>query len=71
MTDKIKGYRELTRTEIDLINEIKGHAEVIGELVRKLESTTSTDLRWLAIGRTELQQGFMALNRSVAKPETF
>lgn len=31
----------------------------------------SYNLRWLAIGQTDLQQGFMALIRAIARPETF
>jgi hypothetical protein len=27
--------------------------------------------RWISIGKTHLQQGFMALTRGIAKPETF
>ena len=29
------------------------------------------DARWLAIGRTELQQGLMAWTRAIARPEGF
>ena len=29
------------------------------------------DPRWLAIGRTHLQEGFMAVIRAIARPETF
>lgn len=29
------------------------------------------DNRWLAIGKTDLQKGFMAVIRSIAKPTTF
>ena len=29
------------------------------------------DQRWVAIAQTQLQQGFMALTRSIAKPESF
>lgn len=32
---------------------------------------TLFDKRWSSIARTQLQQGFMALIRSIAKPETF
>lgn len=31
----------------------------------------ATPLRWLNIGKTELQQGLMALTRSVAQPKFF
>lgn len=31
----------------------------------------SLDQRWVSIGATHLQEGFMALNRAVAQPSTF
>lgn len=79
---KIKGYRELTQEEIDLMNEIKEHGAKLGELCAKLEAYISADneengtpgadsRRWLSIGRTHMQQGVMALTRAVAKPEFF
>ncbi len=68
----IKGYRNLSQEEIDLINECKQKAIECGQLCDKLDTfTTTIDKRWLAIGRTNLQQGFMAVIRSIAKPETF
>lgn len=69
---KIKGYRDLSQEEIDLMNDGKALAEKCGEFVEKLRSQgTQIDQRWLSIGETHLQQGFMAAIRSIAKPETF
>lgn len=69
---KIKGYRELSQEEIDLMNEIKTKGVELGELVERLNSSEQDiDPRWLSIGRTNLQQGLMALTRSVAKPDFF
>lgn len=69
---KIKGYRELGQEEIDLMNEIKQQGIALGELVDKLrDDDTNVDMRWVAIGQTQLQQGLMALTRSVAKPDFF
>ena len=67
----IKGYRDLTEEEIALINEGKELAERCGEYIRKLEESTFTDKRSAALGRTNLQQGFMWVIRSVAQPSTF
>jgi hypothetical protein len=76
----IKGYRELSQEEIDLVNEIKAKAIEVGQLVDKLRVTKATpakeepticDQRWVSIGNTDLQTGFMALVRSVTKPTTF
>lgn len=68
---KIQGYRELSQTEIDLMNEIKQKGSELGELVEKLKSTDGIDKRWVSIGATDLQIGLMALTRSVAQPTNF
>lgn len=67
----IKGYRDLTKEEIDAINKIKSAAELHGELIAGIEKLPEVDKRWLAIARTDLQTGFMALTRAVARPTTF
>jgi len=68
---KITGYRDLSQQEIDLMNEAKALAEQVGAFIEKVRANPETDQRWLAIGRTDLQQGFMATIRSIAKPTTF
>lgn len=71
----IKGYRDLSQAEIDLMNEIKAEGERLGELVAKLRNFAvegqKLDQRWVSIGATDLQTGIMALVRSVAQPTTF
>ena len=67
----IIGYRELTEEEKNLMNDIKGRAMEIGSLVEKLKRLKELDQRWVSIGATDLQTGFMALVRSVARPTTF
>lgn len=68
---KIKGYRDLSQTEVDLMNRIKEKGAELGELVAELQSTDGLDQRAVAIGKTELQTGVMWLVRSVAQPESF
>lgn len=68
---KIKGYRELTQEEIDLMNEAMELAESCGKLIEKLQSYPNTDKRCIALGQTNLQQGFMWAIRGIAQPETF
>jgi len=81
---KIKGYRDLSQEEIDLMNEIKTKGVELGELVAKVEAVNaaaseagdtapydSEAYRWCSISKTHLQQGLMALTRAVAKPELF
>lgn len=79
---QIKGYRELDQETIDTMNWIKLHGANLGELIERLEERQSLitathgtpdgeALRWIAIGKSHLQQGLMALTRAVAKPEFF
>lgn len=68
---KINGYRELTEYEIEKMNKIKCLAEAIGDLVSELEGNETFNQRWVNLGKDDLQKGFMALTRAVAKPTTF
>lgn len=68
---KITGYRDLSESEIALMNEIKVKAAECGDLIARLKNTSGLDQRWVSIGTTDLQTGFMALVRSVAQPTTF
>ena len=58
---QIKGYRELTQVEIDLMNEIKTKGAELGELVNKLRTTEGLDQRWVSIGSLTFKLGLMAL----------
>lgn len=71
---QIKGYRELSTEEIALMNKIKTKGAEMGELVAELKDlrvNSALDQRWVSIGATHLQEGFMALTRAVAKPDFF
>ncbi|MFZ6686598.1 DUF7681 family protein [Undibacterium sp. SXout11W] len=78
---KISGYRELCQDEIDLMNEGKALAERVGQWIEKTskigirnegtDAEVKIDHRWLSIGKSHLQQGFMAAIRAIAKPTTF
>lgn len=63
----IKGYRQLSEDEILLINDIKSKEKQLIEFIDSLEM--DVDRRWLAIAKTHIEQGFMALVRSIARPE--
>lgn len=68
---QIKGYRELSQNEIDLMNQIKQKGAELDQLVQSLRDTEGLDQRWISIGATDLQTGLMALTRGVAKPTFF
>ena len=78
---KITGYRQLSEQEVALMNESKALAELCGAFVSKLRDVScptdaglpglSLDHRWIGIGETDLQRGFMAITRGIAQPTTF
>ncbi len=61
------------------MNEIKSMGLDLEDLICRLRGqlkpvNSGADMepaRWIAIGKTHLQQGLMALTRSVAKPDFF
>ena len=83
----IAGYRQLSEQEVALINEGKALAEACGEYIAKLRAHPGTrpdgtaptlpgalpalDQRWISIGATDIQRGFMAVIRGIAQPTTF
>ena len=81
MTQKIKGYRDLSEDEIKLINLIKDLGVDCQGVIQNMnlvrrgtegsEQPIEPDMRWVNIGRTHLQEGISALVRSIAKPTTF
>ncbi len=68
---KITGYRELSQSEIDLMNEVKEQGKVLDALITQMTHDDEVDRRWLEIGTTNLQLGLMALTRAIAKPTSF
>lgn len=70
-TQGVTGYRQLTEDEIAFINEGKALGVSIGEFVDRVRAAPGSDMRWAAIGQTQLQQGLMALIRAIAQPTTF
>lgn len=81
---KIAGYRDLNQAEINLMNEGKALEALFLEYQEKIrqhlvtaayepEEAERTDraqaFRWLQIGRTNVEQGFMATIRAIAQPQ--
>ena len=68
---KIVGYRQLSEDEAALMNLVKEKANEIGVIVERLMLRDDVDKRWIAIGKTHLQQGIMAVVRGIAQPTSF
>jgi hypothetical protein len=65
--------RPLTPAERGLIARVRAKAEEVGRLLNSIERSAiyEIDRRWLAIGKTDLQEGFMAIIRAIERPEGF
>lgn len=76
----VAGYKPQNDVAVDLVNQNKRLEENVlrvldslGEMKgpaasNKAPSEITVDQRWLAIGRTAIEQGFMAVNRAIFKP---
>jgi hypothetical protein len=72
MTNKglpVAGYRDQSNDAVALVNGNKIIEEQALRILDDLAARDDVDKRWLAIGRTAIEQGFMAVNRSIFKPE--
>lgn len=64
----VAGYRPQSSSKVDLVNANKALEEQCLRALDALAADPDTDKRWLAIGRTAIENGWMAVNRSVFKP---
>ena len=65
----VLGYTPRADEAVLLVNRNKIIEEDCLTILDALEGYDWVDKRWLAIGRTQLQQAFMSINRSIFKPE--
>jgi hypothetical protein len=63
----VAGYRPQSETNVALVNQNKIVEEHWLRLMDELQGK-DVDQRWLAIGRTHIEQGFMAINRAIFQP---
>jgi hypothetical protein len=68
---QVIGYRKLSDDEVTSMNAIKIAGNSLGALIDSFEKDPRFDQRWLAIGKTQIQQGLMAVTRAIAKPTSF
>jgi hypothetical protein len=77
---KIKGYRDLSQVEIDLMNRIKEQGACLEMMIKDLHGLSFIELSdeqfeqrvdCLAYATKELKQGIMWAVRAVALPDSF
>lgn len=67
----VAGYQPQTAEKVAIVNDNKELEELVLRKIDALRNAASEigiDGRWLAIGATHIEQGFMAINRAVFRP---
>ena len=64
----IQGYQPMTQAQVDLVNTVKRAEQTVLAILRNLSDDADIDPRWFAIGKTDLEKGFMSVCRSIARP---
>lgn len=64
----VAGYQPQPQERVDAVNKMKECEENFLRLLDDMR-TPAFDQRWLSIGRTHIEQGFMAINRSIFRPQ--
>ena len=62
----VAGYTPQSEIRVELVNSNKRAEEAVLRILDQLRDVG--DPRWLAIARTHLEMGFMAMNRAVFQP---
>lgn len=65
----VAGYTTQSDDKVATVNENKQIEEEVLQQLDALKERSDVDQRWLAIGRTHIEQGFMAVNRAVFQPQ--
>ena len=64
----VAGYRPQSEEAVARVNACKLVEESVLRILDEMAKFDEIDKRWLAVGRTHIEQGFMAVNRSIFKP---
>lgn len=65
----VSGYTTQPQSKVDEVNINKRLEEVVLRRLDDLRASDAIDQRWLAVGRTHIEQGWMAINRAIFQPE--
>ena len=64
----VAGYKPQSDEKVQIVNHNKEIEEICLRILDTLKTENWVDQRWLAIGRTHIEEGFMAVNRAVFQP---
>lgn len=64
----VPGYKPQSADAVAAVTQSKVLEEQVLRFLDQLAAFPGIDPRWFAIGRTDIEKGFMAINRAVFKP---
>lgn len=64
----VHGYTPQPAEKVELVNQNKILEEKVLLQLDFIQACSDMDQRWIAIARTHIQEGFMAINRAVFQP---
>lgn len=65
----VAGYTPQPHYKVKAVNAMKVREEEILRVLDDMKNDVEVEQRWLAVGRTHLEQAFMAINRSIMQPQ--
>ena len=65
----VAGYNAQSDENVHLVNLNKRDEERILRSIDLYAMNPDVDKRWLSIAKTHIEQGFMAMNRAIFKPQ--
>jgi len=68
-TAPVASYSAQSDEHVAIVNDNKHMEEILLRAIDELGVRGDIDPRWLAIGRSHIELGFMAVNRSIFKPK--
>lgn len=67
----ITGYTDPTDAKKELVNKFKAHEKALWDLIDEAKASGLADGRTLAVGITQSELAYMALNRSIFQPDSY
>lgn len=65
----VAGYTPQSDLRVAVVNNHKEAEERVLRLIDIAKANPDNDQRWVAVAKTQIEQGFMALNRAVFQPK--
>lgn len=67
----IAGYTDPTEAKKELVNKFKQHEMQLWALIDEAKATGLVDPRTIAVGVTQSELAYMAINRSIFQPMSY